>query len=256
MFLRLSFQDRQIHVRDSQLCHGCLTKGHQVRDCPTRRVTCGTCSMAHSELVGCPLFVPIPSKSVGMNATKSPTHGSTYSRTCAVLLSHRSNPGKTVKGLAVIDEGSAVTLAGKDILSQLGVPKEEFSPAPIQVITVDRTTPVRRQRSVKGLRIAPLMDQASYVEISECIEWKNLPRAINEVATPEEVSQISELRHLEDQFPQVDPSWPTLVLLGRDCLWAMQHKQFIPPLENGPMAVHTPLGWALVGPKRDDSAAN
>ena len=255
-FHRLSFQERHTLAGQKQLCFGCLDNGHQVRDCPTRPVRCGKCSMAHNELIGCSTFAPTPPNAVNMNSTASSTKGSTYSRTCAVLLSHRSNPEITVKGLAIIDEGAAITLVGKDVLSRLTVPRKDFSIAPMQVITVDRTTPVRMQRSVKGLRVAPIMDPASYAEISECIEWKNLQHASNEVATPEEVSQIPEFEHLEGQFPHVDSSWPTLVLLGRDSLWAMQHKQFIPPLENGPMAVHTPLGWALVGPKRDDSLAS
>ena len=182
--------------------------------------------MTHSGLVSCPLYVPVPTKPVGMCVKNSPSHHTTYSRTCPVLLSHRSNPNKTIKGLAVIDEGSAVTLVGKDALSQLYIPRQDVSPTPIVITTVDRTSPRHNVHSVRGLRVAPLMDPASYDEIQECVEWKNLPQSIGEVANPEEVSRISEFKHLENQFPPVDPSWPTLLLLGRDCLWAMQHAPF------------------------------
>lgn len=249
-FRKLSQQERQAFVRDQQLCFGCLMKGHLVGNCPTKPTRCNSCRRIHNDLIGCTFIIPNPIKPAGMWSTNSPTHYPTYCRTCPVWLSHRSDPTKTVKGLAIIDEGSAVTLVGKEVLSQLQIPSQHLSPTPFMITTGDRTTPLHTQRSVRGLRVAPLVEPASYAEISECIEWKNLPQSIGEVATPEEVARMSGLEHLKNLFPPVDPSWPTLVLLGRDCLWAMQHKQFIPPKENGPMAVHTPLGWALIGPKQ------
>ena len=109
--------------------------------------------------------------------------------------------------------------------------------------------PSKKYRVVKGLSVAPLSNPGVHYEIDQCLEWKKLPRAVDDVPSPEEVAQIEELEHLASQFPQVNPSWPTLMLIGRDCLWAMSPTQYCAPKRGGPMAIQTPLGWTLVGPK-------
>lgn len=43
-----------------------------------------------------------------------------------VVLCHRSNPGRRVEGLAIIDEGLAVTFVEGSVLLSLGIPEKEL----------------------------------------------------------------------------------------------------------------------------------
>lgn len=237
-------EDKNNFVRRKRLCYGCLGPGHEVMNCDRRLRPCSNCRRRHTELIPCDVSVASAFFTGGSSFCKP-----TYSRTCPVVLCHRSDPDKRVEGLAIIDEGSAVTLVNGNILSRLEIPEQKFSSSYLSVNTVDINMPTQSIRVIKGLNVARLSDPEARFEIKSCVEWKKLPCAVQEIPSPEEVAQFEELKHLTCQFPPVDPSWLTLMLIGRDCLWAMTHLQYIAPKAETPLAIQTPLDWTLVGPK-------
>ena len=243
-FLGSSDEDRYSFVWKKGLCFGCLESGHLCRNCNRQPKPCSNCKRRHNELISC--GAPgVTAMFTGGSSFRKPTYG----KTCPVVLCHNSNPDKRIEGLAIIDEGSCITLVDGNVLSRLEIPEQEFSSSPLSVITVDRSMLTKNYRTVKGLSVARLTDPEARFQIKECVEWKKLPSAIDELPSPEEVANFKELKHLTSQFPPVDPAWPTLMLIGRDCLWAMTHSQYIAPKGETPMAIQTPLGWTLVGPK-------
>ena len=74
----------------------------------------------------------------------------------------------------------------------------------------------------------------------------NLPSLIQEVPTPEEVSSIPGLSHLAPQFPR-KRNWPTILLLGRDCINVHDQLQRVTSGDKNQIAIKTPLGWAVIG---------
>ena len=124
------------------------------------------------------------------------------------------------------------------------------SPFAMSVTTVDRTSTYRNLKRVKGICVSSLMTPEIKTEIPECVAWKYIPSACDEVPSPQEVAQIDGLGHLAKSFPEKKDSWKTILLVGRDCIWLHETLQQIRPITPaGPMADLTHLGWTLIGPK-------
>ena len=69
---------------------------------------------------------------------------------------------------------------------------------------------------------------------------------IREVPTPEEISTIPGLSHLSSKFPKKQ-NWPTILLLGRDCIHAFDQMQQTQSEDKNQLATKTQLGWAIIG---------
>ena len=115
------------------------------------------------------------------------------------------------------------------------------------ISTMERIDSPQTGRVLAGLVIASLLGEIKEIEWPDCIESPLIPEAYGEVASPEDVHRIPKLRHLKDKFPEKDPSWGTLLLIGRTCGKAMLGKEQVMGEPYGPHAVETPLGWALIG---------
>ena len=214
-FRRLESEQRNLFIREQKLCFSCLMRNHWSTGCPTPPPPCLDSNRTHSGLLSCNFLInPSTTSYPFQGAIDSSYHKPSYSRTCPVVLFHHTDPSKKIEGLAIIDEGSAISLISGVALSGLVVPSEYFSTLPLVVTTVDRTMPLRKQRAVRGLCISPLRYPTACTEISRCVEWDNLPRTLDEVATPDEVAQIEEFKHLKKLFPKVNPDWKHSGVVG------------------------------------------
>ena len=77
----------------------------------------------------------------------------------------------------------------------------------------------------------------------------NLPDGRNAIPSPSEVENLPGLSHLARHFTQIDESWNTALLLGRDCMWAIRQQDYVNNDPLSPVAIKSCLGWSLVGPK-------
>ena len=73
-----------------------------------------------------------------------------------------------------------------------------------------------------------------------------LPDILQNVPSPEEVAAIPGLSHLAEKFP-IKKDWPTIILLGRDCMQAQPQTHHTWSKDKCQLAVQTPLGWAIMG---------
>lgn len=255
-FTDASEEDKRDLVWRKRLCLGCLSPNHSIKNYDDRPRVCPKCSRKHSDIIPCS-----GSKVSFLFTGGSSFHKPTYSRTVSVVLRHCSKSDKKLEGLAIIDEGSATTLVNGSFLSGLDIPEQSLSSAVIKVTTVGGEMLPKSYRTIKGLRTSGLSNSKVSHNLGECVEWKELQRDVDEIPSPEEVAQFEELKHLSSQFPPVDLTWPTLMLIGRDNMWAMTHAQYVATkVEEGfelrkiPVAIQTPLGWTLVGPKPSKKA--
>ena len=60
-------------------------------------------------------------------------------------------------------------------------------------------------------------------KLEECVSFEYLPSAAKDIASAEEVKEVKEFEHLHKEFPENPDYYPTILLIGRDNLWAMEH---------------------------------
>ena len=70
---------------------------------------------------------------------------------------------------------------------------------------------------------------------------------LHEVPSRTEVARIPGLKHLASKFHDKRTNWPTIILIGRDCIRAQRQKQIISTHDGHPIASDTPFGWVLIG---------
>ena len=99
-------------------------------------------------------------------------------------------------------------------------------------------------QSVQNLMISPLSGDPP-INLENALT-QNLPNVIQDILTPTEVLSIPGLSHLSSKFP-TKQNWPTILLLGRDCMQAQVIIQQVPSRDKNQLAVKTPLGWTVIG---------
>ena len=76
---------------------------------------------------------------------------------------------------------------------------------------------------------------------------KTLPVEKEEVATPEKVSKWKYLDSVKSEITQTDDI-EIGMLIGANCMKALEPLKIIPSKDGGPYAYQTKLGWCIVGP--------
>ena len=82
--------------------------------------------------------------------------GPAYSLTCRVELFHESNPSRVVRGLAILDNGSAVTLVNQELLRKLYIPRTSTTQIHLPLNTVDGPCGDPDLVSYNGMWIGPV----------------------------------------------------------------------------------------------------
>ena len=68
-----------------------------------------------------------------------------------------------------------------------------------------------------------------------------IPRFITEVPDIGDLQSVPEFRKVADNVPRKNSSWPTVLLIGRDCMSALMQETSIMNREKTAAAVKTPL---------------
>ena len=157
---------------------------------------------------------------------------------------HESEPSNEIRGLAIIDNGSGGTLLSNSALRRLQVP-EAFSESVrtfLNSINGPCTTNDRLRLSGVCVRSSRTRDDVLWM-LGNCVSIDTLPDASSEVATADEIRGYRPFKHLYKKFPSHPRSAETILLVGRDNLWAMKYlAQIHFPSEGKTMAVKTRLG--------------
>ena len=169
-----------------------------------------------------------------------------YSRTCPVLVSHPDASG-SYEGLAIIDDQSGVTFADPAITQVLDIPDPSLETTTMSTITIEGRSEPRPAKLIHGLIITPLDGQPA-IKLPPAVMQNSIPNSVNHVPSRYDVANTVGFQHFAEKFPKKNPGWPTLLLIGRDCIEAQWQQQYHAKGENHTqMVVKTPLGWALVG---------
>ena len=131
-----------------------------------------------------------------------------------------------------------------NIIEDLDIQPADRVASAISITTANGTSDYKECYNIKNLSITPLNGDAS-ISI-ECARTSSIPNVLSDVPTPQEVSCIPGLSHLADKFPTKE-EWPTIILIGRDCIQAQSHTQTALSDDKCQMAILTPLGWTILG---------
>ena len=129
-------------------------------------------------------------------------------------------------------------------IAKLDIDNKDKTPHSHTTATINGIAPPKQCLKIKGLVIKPLSEDTP-IKLDSALTQK-LPNAIQEIPTNEEVSSIPGLSHLSRKFP-TKKNWPTILLIGRDCMKAQQQSNLTWSEDESQLAVKTPLGWAIMG---------
>ena len=253
-----SARERWQLVWKKKLCFNCQGP-HYVRDCRSDP-NCNVCKEQHHTLLygsreRLEVSVDTKTDAAGENSKESVTRAEQdvgkISVACAVGIQTKSGStqvrlkvlpvvvwneltGRSCVTYGFLDEGSNTTLCTKELIERLGVKGKKIDYT-LFTVSVQVSLLVRR------------VNEAQVVSLAEVIAVSSLPKLEDSIPRMQDVKKYSYLRGIE--FPEVDSSKVEL-LIGAKVLAAHRIKN-IRESSNGPVAVHTGLGWTLVGAVRE-----
>ena len=154
--------------------------------------------------------------------------------------------GRTAIGLAIIDDHSTITFMDPQALDMMDMPNSQLRESSLATITVQGTSSRAPCHLINGLIVSPLEGDSS-ITLPPTYIQNTLPNAIDQVPSRKAVASTPGFKHLADRFPAKDVNWPTLLLIGRDCVEAQHQKQIYSKQNKDIIATETPLGMTLIG---------
>jgi hypothetical protein len=264
-FASKSFEEKRALLKEKSLCYKCLLPGHSSRQCKAT-VKCDVCGKGHLTVMH-RMQALDPAANQSSSADPPPSRSShggekpslcvnnrctalcgslNASRSCGKIVPvnvfNRSQPSKSMKVYAVIDDQSNRSLASPALLDGLGVTSEEF----MYTLTSCSGSYSMSGRSVSGLCVQSLDAQVT-LDLPPVIECNTIPEVRSEIPTPEVAQCHTHLQRLAAVIPPNDARLPFGLLVGRDLPEAHHVLDQIigPPMS--PFAQRLPLGWVIVG---------
>ena len=148
------FEFRMRFLRENRLCFGCLSRGHQVRDCRNKK-DCNICkgghpSVMHAEQVstGEPTLPASATTCASKNSSSLAPRKS--SMVVPVYVSHADRPEKKQMIYAMIDTQSDVTFVTDDTARELGLKGKDVR---LSLSTMTSDSKIIRCKRYEGLQI-------------------------------------------------------------------------------------------------------
>ena len=270
-YMSRSLEDRKRVLYEKRLCYACygsISDGHIARTCRQKR-TCRICNNLHPTGLHDFRFrqpaVPLnDANTIVLDDNTSVDDGVPRNvRACAtnaniettamnivmVRLFDERNPHREIIVYAALDNMSSACFVSREVWEKLGSPGE---PAEIKMKTM---TDESRQRTVavSNLNVVSLYGNER-IRLPKVYRQETLPIDINEIPSHRTLHQWPHLRRLITDMPDLDRTVPVGLLIGVNCPQALQPKDFIASVDQGPFAIRTALGWCISGPlQRHDS---
>ena len=160
-----------------------------------------------------------------------------------VRLFDERNPHREIIVYAALDNMSSACFVSREVWMKLGSPGE---PAEIKMKTM--TDEVRQRTvAVSNLNVVSLCGNER-IRLPKVYRQETLPIDINEIPSHRTLHQWPHLRRLIEDMPDLDRTVPVGLLIGVNCPQALQPRDFIVSVDQGPFAIRTALGWCISGP--------
>ncbi len=257
--LKMSLENRRKHVKDNRLCYGCLKQGHSAKDCK-RHLICETCTKRHPTCLHDENYrnslqretrvstnnatqgnSPETATAMSLNVARSEQSVST-SMIVPVWLSTTTNPFKEKLVYALLDTQSDTVFIDQDVTHEL---QADVCPVKLKLTTMMGRNAVVCSGKVSDLLVRGY-NSATVIKLPTAYTKDYIPANREHIPTCETAKQWSHLLPIVDEVPPL-LSCEVSLLIGYTCPRALAPKQVILGKENEPYAIHTDLGWSIVG---------
>ena len=260
-FLQMTLDIRKKHVKDNRLCYGCLKQGHNAKDC-RRRLTCETCSKRHptclhNENYSSGLqrntqghvstnnviqgYSPETAIAMSLNVARA-EHTVSTSMIVPVWVSTATNPQKEKLVYALLDTQSDTVFIDQDVTRELQ--------ANVCPVKLKLTTMMGKNAVVSSGKVCDLLvrgyNSATVIRLPTAYTKDYIPANRRHIPTRETAKLWSHLLPIVDEVPPL-LNCEVSLLIGYTCSRALAPKQVLLGKDNEPYAIHTDLGWSIVG---------
>ena len=263
-YREITVNDRSIFLKKNRLCYGRyveISSKHTARSCAIRRVCKVRQRKYPTGLHGYSTKNKKSPNEAEVNDKNETAMKSNYAgigkaatnlgeviSMCVVSVRLRHcNSDKEVSTFALLDTCSQGTLVTDDLLKKLGLSGVRSS---ININTLNGN------KKVKSSLIEALMVSIQSLSKYKIIQWVKLPKLYSrehipvdsaETATPE---KLKSWRYLDSiaKYIARDDKVSVDLLIGANCIQALEPISVISSQDGGPYALQTILGWCIVGP--------
>ena len=265
-FMERTLTERIKFLVKQTFCYGCLkpmTEGHNAKTC-AHRLTCTICKGNHAT----PLHGYAPNKTPkqdrsqkidggenlknnfdGFNndlkfASVSGKAGSKVISMCIVPVRVQHKDGKgMIQTYAMLENCSQGSFIHENLVKEIGV-------CGMKTILNLKTLHGERTENtmvVEGIKVAGMNDDSSWLALPKLYARKEIPVDKEETTTPAKIKEWKHLMPISNGTVQRDDLQVDL-LIGANCINALEPMQIIQSEGGGPYAYKTRLGWCIVGP--------
>ena len=236
------------YVKDNRLCFACLNKGHQARDCRSRKV-CEFCQGRHPTIMHTDQ-VDSPGTAIESSATTCASNDNlSYtsrksSMVVPVYVSHVDHPTKQVVVYAMLDTQSDTSFITERTARDLGLTGKEVR---LSLSTMTSNDKIIRCRRFNGLQVRGFNSQLN-IDLPGVFSRPSIPINRDHIPCAEMLDGWPHLEILRDKLmPKI--GCEVGLLIGYDCPRALVTKKVISTSDNsdGPYGLKTDLGWSVMG---------
>ena len=277
----LSLDERYKKVYQEKLSFGCLQPipaDHSGKTC-TRKLTCNTCWDDHPTLLHKepPTPVPITENLDRMEQPTRPTlqeeppapisistekicsvsDGEGHVSMCVILVRvhHGDDPVNVKETYALLDLDCTGCFATQSLLSE--VAPDRLNGASILVETMNGSLH-RDTKSVSGLVVRCSEKHAQKhgsrnVKLPTTYGVDQLPFSKEDMPSPDALKRWEYLKDVIKLLPTYDEKIPFGLMIGGNCVKALEPYEYVRSVGDGPFAYRTLLGWCVVGASSSNS---
>ena len=186
---------------------------------------------------------PLKSNSTGVNCAEAKFNQVISMCVVPVHIRHKKS-NIVVRTLAMLDNCSQGSFVKTELLEKLEVEGTNTS------VTIKTLNGNQKHSSVAvdGLEVSNVEESlGNWIKLPKMFSQDDLPVAANEIATPDNIKQWKYLHRIIPEM-KIDKVLEVELLIGANCLRALEPQEVISSQYDGPYAFKTRLGWCIVGP--------
>ena len=246
-FISLTLQKRQEFCKQNKLCSGCLRKGHSWYNCwyPKR---CKTCNRLHPTL----LHDHKLSEKHKVNSSQGDKdkiankivhrYTSEINSMIVPVKIINSQNEKSVNVYALLDDQSDACFIEEKLLETIDALGDD---------TVINIATMLGQQKIKCRKVSNLkvegLQTGRIVDLPCVYSREVIPAKRNKIPTRSSALKWPHFEPIVDKLMELDKDMPISLLIGANCIEGIKPNKIITGSHNEPYALHTALGWGIIG---------
>ncbi|XP_065115485.1 uncharacterized protein [Paramisgurnus dabryanus] len=252
-FLATSLEEKRKYVKENKLCYGCMKPGHAAKDC-RHRLSCDSCKGRHPTCLHdenyTKKFIPARVSNQGDTETTTATShkvenhetSTNTSMIVPVWVSTERNPGSEKLVYALLDTQSDTVFIERELSNKLHA---DSCPVRLKLTTMTAKDVIMPSERVSGLKVRGY-NSSVFLSLPPAYTKDSIPVSRTHIPTCDTARHWKHLSTIVDKIPPLQDCEVGL-LIGYSCPRALAPKEVILGGDDEPYAIHTDLGWSVVG---------